>query len=116
MTNSKIEIQTKDGACPSYVYRPSGSASLPAVLVYMDGIGIRPAMLEIGEKLATHGFFVLVPDLFYRSGPYEPMDATVFSDPRSVRSSWGSSSRSRRRRTSWRIRRRSSTTWRRSPT
>ena len=79
---SKIEIQTKDGICPSYVYRPSGSGPWPAVLVFMDGVGIRPAMLEIGERLATHGYFVLLPDLFYRSGPYEPMDArTVFTDP-----------------------------------
>jgi carboxymethylenebutenolidase len=48
----------------------------------MDGIGIRPAMLELGERLATHGYYVLLPDLFYRSGAYEPMDArTVFTDP-----------------------------------
>jgi carboxymethylenebutenolidase len=48
----------------------------------MDGIGIRPAMLEIGERLSTYGYFVLLPDLFYRSGPYAPMDPhTVFSDP-----------------------------------
>ncbi len=48
----------------------------------MDGAGIRPAILEIGERLATHGYFVLLPDLFYRSGPYEPMDAkAIFSDP-----------------------------------
>ena len=48
----------------------------------MDGLGIRPAMLEVGERLATHGYFVLLPDLFYRSGPYEPMDPhTVFTDP-----------------------------------
>jgi carboxymethylenebutenolidase len=52
------------------------------VLVYMDGIGIRPAMLEVGERLATHGYFVLLPDLFYRSGPYAPMNAkTVFTVP-----------------------------------
>jgi carboxymethylenebutenolidase len=52
------------------------------VLVYMDGIGIRPAMFEIGERIAQHGYFVLLPDLFYRSGPYEPMNAkTVFVDP-----------------------------------
>src|SRR6202046_1845471 len=39
-------------------------------------------MLEVGEELAKHGYFVLLPDLFYRSGPYEPMDPhTVFSDP-----------------------------------
>jgi carboxymethylenebutenolidase len=50
--------------------------------MFMDGIGIRPEMLEVGEKLATFGYFVLLPDLYYRSGPYEPMDAkTLFSDP-----------------------------------
>jgi carboxymethylenebutenolidase len=48
----------------------------------MDGLGIRPAMLELGERLATHGYFVLLPDLYYRSGPYEPMNPhTVFADP-----------------------------------
>jgi carboxymethylenebutenolidase len=79
---SQIEIETRDGLCPSYVYRPTGSGPWPAVLVFMDGLGIRPAMLEVGERLATHGYFVLLPDLFYRSGPYEPMDPkAVFSDP-----------------------------------
>jgi carboxymethylenebutenolidase len=79
---TRIDIETQDGTCPSYVYRPSGSGPWPAVLVFMDGVGIRPAMLEVGERLATHGYVVLLPDLFYRSGPYEPMDgATLFSDP-----------------------------------
>jgi carboxymethylenebutenolidase len=79
---SEIEIATPDGTCPSYVYRPTGSGPWPAVLVFMDGVGIRPAMLEVGERLATYGYFVLLPDLFYRSGRYAPMDAhTVFSDP-----------------------------------
>jgi len=79
---SQIEIKTRDGLCPSYIYRPAGSGPWPAVLVYMDGIGIRPAMLEVGERLATYGYFVLLPDLFYRSGPYAPMNpAEMFSDP-----------------------------------
>jgi carboxymethylenebutenolidase len=79
---TRVEIQTKDGSCPSYVYRPTGSGPWPAVLVFMDGIGIRPAMLELAERLASHGYFVLLPDLFYRSGPYEPMNPhTLFSDP-----------------------------------
>src|SRR5271154_6868209 len=78
---SKVEIQTHDGTCPSYVYRPSGSGPWPAVLVFMDGFGIRPAMLEIGERLATRGYFALVPDLFYRSGPYEMDPHKVFADP-----------------------------------
>jgi carboxymethylenebutenolidase len=68
---SEIEIKTKDGACPSYVYRPAGSGPWPAVLVFMDGRGIRPPMLEIGERLAANGYFVLLPDLYYRAGPLE---------------------------------------------
>jgi carboxymethylenebutenolidase len=48
----------------------------------MDGLGIRPAMLELAERLATNRYFVLLPDLYYRSGPYEPMDPhIVFTDP-----------------------------------
>ncbi len=79
---NKIEIKTRDGTCPSYVYRPAGGGRWPAVLVFMDGLGIRPAMLEIGEGLATRGYYVLLPDVFYRSGPYEPMDPhAVFTDP-----------------------------------
>src|SRR5690242_13895358 len=66
---SEIEITTRDGRCRSYAYRPADRGPWPAVLVYMDGIGIRPAMLELGERLATYGWFVLLPDLFYRSGP-----------------------------------------------
>ena len=79
---NKIDIRTRDGVCPSYLYRPASGGPWPAVLVYMDGLAIRPAMLELGERLAGNGYFVLLPDLFYRSGPYEPMDPhAVFSDP-----------------------------------
>ena len=82
MVSTKIEITTKDGICPSYVFRPDGKGPWPGVLVFMDGIGIRPAMLAVGERLAKSGYFALMPDLFYRAGPYEPMNAkTVFSDP-----------------------------------
>jgi carboxymethylenebutenolidase len=77
----KIVIPTRDGSCPSHVFRPTGKGPWPAVLVYMDGVGIRPAMLEIGERLASYGYFVLLPDLYYRSGPYEPMDFSLFADP-----------------------------------
>jgi len=78
----RIEIRTEDGRCPAYVFRPDGVQPLPAVLFFMDGIGIRPALFAMGERLALGGYHVLLPDLFYRAGPYEPMDAkAVFSDP-----------------------------------
>jgi carboxymethylenebutenolidase len=78
----QVNIPTRDGTCRSFACHPVGEGPWPGVLVYMDGIGIRPAMLEIAERLAAHGYFVLLPDLFYRSGPYAPMNAhTVFSVP-----------------------------------
>ena len=79
---STINIATRDGRCPCHVYRPAGAGPWPAVLVFMDGLGIRPALFELGERLAGHGYFVLLPDLYYRSGPYQPMDArAIFGDP-----------------------------------
>lgn len=78
-----VEIPTRDGVCPSYVFRPAGTGPWPGVLMYMDGIGIRPEMLEVGERLATYGYYVLLPDLYYRSGPYEPMSVAMFASPES---------------------------------
>lgn len=81
---TRIEITTRDGTCPAYAYRPAGRGPWPAALMYMDGIGIRPAMLEAGEHLASLGYLVLLPDLYYRAGPYAPMDGrTLFSNPES---------------------------------
>lgn len=79
---NQIDIRTRDGLCPSYTAHPAGTGPWPGVLVFMDGVGIRPAMLELGDRLASLGYFVLLPDMFYRSGRYEPMDPhTVFTDP-----------------------------------
>ncbi|HEV3286823.1 MAG TPA: dienelactone hydrolase family protein [Steroidobacteraceae bacterium] len=76
-----VSIRTRDGTCPAYVYPPPGGGPWPAVLVFMDGLGIRPAVLEIGERLARHGYYALLPDLYYRSGPYAPMDPhAIFAD------------------------------------
>jgi carboxymethylenebutenolidase len=75
-------IPTPDGTCRTFIYHPQGSGPWPAVLMFMDGIGVRPALLEVAERLASYGYYVLLPDLFYRSGPYEPMNAkTIFTNP-----------------------------------
>lgn len=81
-TPAPVIITTRDGACRSYVFTPGGSGPWPAVIAYMDALAIRPALMELGQRLADPGFCVLVPDLFYRSGPYEPMDPhAIFADP-----------------------------------
>jgi carboxymethylenebutenolidase len=78
----EIRIETADGSCRSFVFRPDGEGPWPGVLVFMDGVGIRPAVLELGERLARSGYYALLPDLFWRAGPYAPMDPrVVFGDP-----------------------------------
>jgi len=83
-----IAIATEDGTCPAHVFTPSTLGPWPGVLFYMDGIGIRPALFAMGERMAAAGYYVLLPDLFYRGGPYPPMDpAKLFTDPE-VRAAW----------------------------
>jgi carboxymethylenebutenolidase len=74
MSDDQISIRTQDGECPAYVFTPSDSGLHPAVIFYMDGLGIRPTIFDMAQRLADNGYVVLVPDLFYRAGRYEPLD------------------------------------------
>ncbi|MBL9019513.1 MAG: alpha/beta fold hydrolase [Myxococcales bacterium] len=82
---TRIEIATDDGTAPAFVYGEQGA---PNALMFMDGLGMRPAMHAIAERLAASGYYVLLPDVFYRAGAYTPPDPTrLFSDPE-VRGAW----------------------------
>lgn len=75
MAKDTVEITTSEGVCPCSVFTPSdGAGPWPAAILCMDALGIRPALLEMGQRLADAGFVVLLPDLFYRAGPLEPLD------------------------------------------
>lgn len=74
MPHEQISIRTQDGECPTHVLTPSGSGPWPAVIFYMDGLAIRPALVEMAAGLAEGGYVVLLPDMFYRAGPYAPLD------------------------------------------
>jgi carboxymethylenebutenolidase len=73
MPQEQITIATKDGTCPCHVLTPRTVGKLPAVLFYMDAGGIRPAVVEMAQRLSDAGYVVLLPDLFYRYGPYGPL-------------------------------------------
>lgn len=77
MSLEKVSIVALDGNCPAQVFTPDSPSSKgpwPAVIFYMDGLGIRPVLAQMGQRLADAGYVVLLPDLFYRAGPYEPLD------------------------------------------
>jgi carboxymethylenebutenolidase len=67
-------MRTRDGDCPTYVVTPDGAGPWPAVIIYMDALGIRPTLVDLAARLAGAGYVALLPDLFYRYGAYQPMN------------------------------------------
>jgi len=74
MSHEQVSIRTRDGECPTQVFTPEGAGPWPAAIFYMDGLAIRPTLFEMAQRLADGGYLVLLPDLFYRAGPYEPLE------------------------------------------
>jgi carboxymethylenebutenolidase len=85
MTQRTVEIETPDGICPAAVSIPEGDGGWPAVIMFPDAGGMRDTMRRMGERLSAFGYVVLVPDFYYRIGPYDPIDArTAFSTKESA--------------------------------
>jgi carboxymethylenebutenolidase len=60
-----MEIAAADGPAEAYL---TGSAGNPGVLMYVDAIGLRPRIEEMADRIASWGYVVLAPHLFYREG------------------------------------------------
>jgi carboxymethylenebutenolidase len=76
MKTKTIDIQTKDGACDSYIAHPEGAGPFPAVLFLMDAFGPRPWLYEMADTIAARGYYVLLPNLFYRARKAPVVDGT----------------------------------------
>jgi len=86
----EIALPTPDGDARAFTFRPSGEGPWPAAIIFMDAPAIRPALFEFGERLARDGYFTLLPDLFWRAGPYAPINvAEVFADETKRREVFG---------------------------
>lgn len=67
VTEKEVTITTPDGMADAAVYTPSGKGSWPAVILWHDLAGLRPAIRDMARKLAGEGYVVLAPNAFYRS-------------------------------------------------
>lgn len=81
MPHTETEIETRDGRCPAHIFHPEWAGPWPGVLFYMDGIGIRSALFDMAERMASAGYYVLLPNLYYRVGSPSFDAKTLFSDP-----------------------------------
>jgi len=77
---TEVTIPMADGDARAFAFTPDptskegGDGPWPAAILVMDAPAIRPAMFEMGERLAQAGYFVVLPDMFWRAGPYPPLD------------------------------------------
>lgn len=60
-----IEVPAPDGIAEAYL---AGEDGRPGVLLYVDAIGLRPQIEQMCDRIASWGYVVLAPHVFYRDG------------------------------------------------
>ncbi len=66
VVEQEVEITTSAGTADAYFVHPTKGMA-PAVLIWTDIFGLRPAFRQMGRRLAESGYAVLVPNPFYRT-------------------------------------------------
>jgi carboxymethylenebutenolidase len=68
MIEETVDINTADGQMETFICHPERGGPSPAVCFLMDAHGIREELLDMARRLATVGYYVLLPNLYYRAG------------------------------------------------
>ena len=86
VAETDVMIKTADGMCDAVFFHPEGKSKSPAVLMWTDILGLRPAFRDMGRRLAGEGYAVLVPNPFYRTrkapvvtGPFDFSDRAALA-------------------------------------
>ena len=78
VVETTIEIKTPDGTCDAAFIHPATGAH-PAVIIWPDAFGLRPAIREMGKRLAGEGYAVLTVNPYYRVGKGTLLDTKTFN-------------------------------------
>jgi carboxymethylenebutenolidase len=71
MIDQQIEIPTKDGHTTTFITHPERGGPFPVIIFYMDAPAIREELRDMVRRLGTSGYYVVLPNLYYRSGVME---------------------------------------------
>ena len=82
VTEKEVEIKTSSGVCDAVLVQPEGKGKSPAVILFVDAFGLRPAMRDMAKRLAADGYVVLVPNPYYRAAKAPGVGPNFnFADP-----------------------------------
>ena len=71
MIERQIDIPAKDGRITTFIVHPERNGPHPVLLFYMDAPGIREELRDMARRFATVGYYVVLPNLYYRAGVME---------------------------------------------
>ena len=67
MYELEVDIQTADGLMNTFITRPEDDRVYPMVLFLMDAPGKREELHDMARRIATVGYYVMLPNLYYRT-------------------------------------------------
>src|SRR5690348_14906079 len=68
MIEKTLDITAKDGEMETFICHPERNGPFPAVFLLMDAHGVREELRDMARRLGTVGYYVLLPNLYYRAG------------------------------------------------
>ena len=63
-----VIVTTKHGRMPAFAACPDTEGTVPAIIFYMDAPGFRTELCNMARRIAKHGYYCLLPDMYYRLG------------------------------------------------
>jgi len=68
LIEQNVMVTTKHGRCPAFAACPDAPGRFPGIIFYMDAPGFREELCNMARRIAKHGYFCLLPDMYYRLG------------------------------------------------
>ena len=87
MIEQQINIPTRAGSVDTFICRPERGGPWPGIIFYMDAPGIREELRDMARRIGTVGYYVILPNLYYRHGHGVTLtsEATVQGSPERAR-------------------------------
>lgn len=76
-----IDVKTSSGLMNSYIYHPEEGGPRPVIVLLMDSGGVREPLADLCRRLASTGYFVVMPNLYYRNVRWFDIEADRMADP-----------------------------------
>ena len=70
MIERELDVTTPEGEMKTFIFHAEIDGPHPVVLYLMDAPSVRSQLKDMASRLATAGYYVMLPYLFYRGGPF----------------------------------------------